>query len=172
MALTLALSVLAALTVPMLALLSVSALEPLMTRNLVDMTRAFYLAEAGIEWALTLPIEMLAGNTTVPGTTGSPAGAQSPAGAPEYGSTANLAPPAGLLPWGTTAISVRRGAGILEDGTSLATPDVIVLTSTGTVNGAQRIIEVTVRPISTRAPAGSGGPGPVSKPGIVSWREW
>jgi hypothetical protein len=172
MALTLALSVLAALTVPMLALLSVSALEPLMARNLVDATRAFYLAEAGIEWALTLPIEAPAGNATVPGTLASPAGAQSPAGAPEPESAASLALPAGLLPWGTTSITVRSGAGILEDGTLLATADVIVLTSAGTVNGARRTIEVTVRAASTRASDGSGGPGPVSKPGLVSWREW
>jgi hypothetical protein len=162
MALTLALSVLAALTVPMLALLSVSALEPLMARNLVDATRAFYLAEAGIEWALTLPIEAPAGNATVPGTLASPAGAQSPAGAPEPESAASLALPAGLLPWGTASITVG--------GTAI--PGLIVLTSAGMVNGARRTIEVMVRAASTRASDGSGGPGPVSKPGLVSWREW
>jgi hypothetical protein len=161
MALTLALSVLAALTVPMLALLSVSALEPLMTRNLVEMTRAFYLAEAGIEWALTQPIETLAGTTRVPGPAASSTGAQSPAVAPEHDSPASLALPAGLLPWGTASITVG--------GTAI--PGLIVLTSAGMVNGAQRTIEVTVRTASTRAPDGPGGPGPVGKPGIVSWRE-
>jgi len=171
MALTLTLSVLVALTVPMLALLSVSALEPLIARNLVDATRAFYLAEAGIEWALTLLIETPAGDATVLGATGNPAGAQPPAGAPGHSSTANLAPPAGLLPWGTTSITARSDAGVLGDGTSLAIPGVVILTSTGTVNGAQRTIEVTVRPAPTRPPDGSGGSGPVGKPGIVSWRE-
>ncbi len=156
MALTLTLSVLVALTVPMLALLSVSALEPLIARNLVDATRAFYLAEAGIEWALTLVVDTPAPDAAVLGT--------------GQGSPVSLAPPAGLLPWGTASITLRSDGGFLGDGTSLGPPGVVILTSTGTVNGAQRTIEVGVRQAQANQD-GSEESGATGKPGIVSWRE-
>ncbi len=171
MALTLTLSVLVALTVPMLALLSVSAFEPLIARNLVDATRAFYLAEAGIEWALTLVVETPApaatalGATAQPGETPPPAG---PIGPP--GHSVNMVPPAGLLPWGTVSITARSDAGGLGDGTSPGPSGVVILTSTGTINGAQRTIEVAVRQARTTQD-GSEGSGAVGKAGIVSWRE-
>lgn len=160
MALTLTLSVLVALTVPMLALLSVSALEPLIARNLVDASRAFYLAEAGIEWALTQAVETPTPDPVAPGTTGPAPEEQPPAGAAGQGSPVNLTPAASLLPWGTSSITAR------SDGL----PGVVILTSTGTVNGAQRTIEVAVRPPRANQD-GSEEPGGTGKPGIVSWRE-
>ena len=53
-ALVLALMVLSGLTVLAVALLSVGALEPQISRNHADMLRARYLAEAGIEQALDI----------------------------------------------------------------------------------------------------------------------
>jgi Tfp pilus assembly protein PilX len=50
-ALVLALMVLVGLTAIMLALLSIGAIEPQISRNHVDLIRARYLAEAGIEHA-------------------------------------------------------------------------------------------------------------------------
>jgi Tfp pilus assembly protein PilX len=159
MALTLTLSVLVALTVPMLALLSISALEPLIARNLVDASRAFYLAEAGIEWALTQAVETPTPDPVALGPGPAPED-QPPAGPAGQGSPVNLTPPAALLPWGTSTITAR----------SDLLPGVVILTSTGTVNGAQRTIEVAVRPPRATAD-GSEAPGGSGKPGIVSWRE-
>lgn len=138
MALSLTLIVLVALTAPMLALLSVSALEPLIARNLVDATRALYVAEAGIEWAFALLVDTA-----------------------DPGEVVNLAPPPGLLPWGTALITA----------TSAATPGVVILTSTGTVNGAQRIVEVALSPVPVSLAGGSESPGILGRPRIVSWRE-
>jgi hypothetical protein len=123
MALGSTLSVLIALTVPMLALLSSSAFEPLIARNLVDAARALYLAEAGIEWAMSLVVTTSDGELQIRDSAGQALGDTPMA----------LVPPAGLLSWGTTTITARRA------------PDArVVVTSTGTVNGAQRTVEAAV----------------------------
>jgi len=166
MALTLTLSVLVALTVPMLALLSASAFEPLIARNLVDATRALYVAEAGIEWAFTLLVDTPDTDVVFLSAAGDPTGAQPPTNTPGPGNVVNLAPPAGLLPWGTTSITARSDA-----GGPLAANGVVILTSTGTVNGAQRTIEVTVSRAPTSPAGGSGGPGTLGQHRIVNWRE-
>lgn len=164
MALALTFGILVALTVPMLGLLAISGLEPLIARNLVDGARALYTAEAGIEWAFalladTVDPEALLGITT------------NPAGAPATGPAdeVSLAPPPGLLPWGTASITARS-SGPVWDGTSGTTLSLVILTSTGTVNGAQRSLEATVgRPTS---PTGStGGEGGLGPPRLVNWRE-
>jgi hypothetical protein len=164
----LALSVLIALTVPMLALLSASAVEPLIARNLVDATRALYLAEAGIEWAIDLLANAPDWDIASLSQAGNPANNPPPLGMESEGPAATLVAPADLLPWGTTVITARRGTG--ED-TSLGEDEVAVLTSIGMVNGAQRTIEVVVR----RAGGGAGqppsAPGALSQPALVSWRE-
>ncbi|MGH7312833.1 MAG: hypothetical protein ACREJV_06655, partial [Candidatus Rokuibacteriota bacterium] len=167
----LTLSVLVALTVPMLALLSVSALEPLIARNLVDATRALYVAEAGIEWALTLLVDTPDPDVVFLGAAGGPAGAPPPPNSPGPGGVASLASPPGLLPWGTTLITARGDPGVVSDDTSGATHGLVILTSTGTVNGAQRTIEVTVRRVPPNPSGGGAGSGPLSQHRIVNWRE-
>jgi Tfp pilus assembly protein PilX len=149
MAVTLALSVLLALTAPMLALLSACTFEPVMARNLIDATRALYIAEAGIEWALTRVVDT------------------------PIGSDANLALelPAGLLPRGTIRVTTRQQPSDSLQPTSVPTARMVIVTSTGTVDGAQRTIEVVVQ-----LPPASGQAAPETSDTAgrlvpVSWRE-
>lgn len=160
MALTLALCILVALTTPMLALLSASALEPLIARNLVDASRAFYLAEAGIESALTLLADSPGENGGPTAAEGEPAAAQAPASAGP-GRAVDLTLPADLLSGGTTSVTVQG------DGTH----DIVILTSTGMVNGARRTIEVTVQRPVTSSAGGAKEPVVQGEFRIVNWRE-
>jgi hypothetical protein len=150
MALAVALSVLLALTVPMLALLAASAFEPVIARNLVDGARALYVAEAGIEWAFTQVAVAPDGAVLLPSS------------APDTETATAMIPPPGLLPWGTATITARHAE---DRGRQTASPaDGVILTSTATVNGAQRTVEVAVR--------ASGEPGvPDVQPRPVNWRE-
>jgi hypothetical protein len=150
MALAVALSVLLALTVPMLALLAASAFEPVIARNLVDGAQALYVAEAGMEWAITQVAVAPDGAVLLPGS------------ASDTETAMALIPPPGLLPWGTAAITARRAE---DRGTGTArSVNGVILTSTGTVNGAQRTIEVAVR--------ASGEPGArEAQPRPLNWRE-
>ncbi len=147
MAIASTLSVLIALTVPMLALLSASAFEPLIARNLVDTTRALYLAEAGTEWALSLVVATTDGALQLRDPTGHVLGA----------TAMILVPPPGLLPGGATTVTARRA------------PDArIVITSTGTVNGAQRTVEVAVPETPPRQSDQPATDGPHD---LMRWRE-
>jgi len=137
-----ALSALLLLTPLVLALLSVGTFELLISRNLVDTTQALYNAEAGIEWAFSLLM-----NT------------------PDWAVVAaELVPPAGLLPVGTT-ISVRQ-----DDQ-----PNDLAITATGAVRGAQRTILAIIRRDSTASTGASASPPPAqgtsARHAVVSWRE-
>ncbi|MGH2652511.1 MAG: hypothetical protein ACRDHK_15015, partial [Actinomycetota bacterium] len=111
--------------------------------------QALYSAEAGIEWAFNLLVNTPDWNAVAPHSDGSP-----------------ITPPDGLLPRGTTTITVRRGA---PPGTrSPSTEDadsVVTVTSTAVVNGAQRIVEAVVRRLST-SPQGI-----FDRHALVDWRE-
>lgn len=149
MTLVLALSVLIALTAPMLALLSASMFEPLIARNQVDATQALYSAEAGIEWAFNLLVNTPDWNAVVPPSDGSP-----------------IIAPDGLLPWGTTTITVRRGTPPGTEPPSTEDADgVVTVTSTATVNGALRTVEAVVRRLSTSSQ------GIFDRHALVDWRE-
>jgi hypothetical protein len=166
MALALTCGLLVALTVPMLGLLAVSGLEPLIARNLVDGARALYAAEAGIEWAFALLADT-AGAEMLPGVPTEPAGAEAPT---SPGAEVNLVPPPGLLPWGAASITARASPGAVSDGASGTPLSLVVLTSTGTVNGAQRSLEVTVaRPMSSTG--GAASQGGLGQTRLVNWRE-
>lgn len=157
MSLVLTLSVLIALTAPMLALLSASTFEPLIARNLVDATQALYVAEAGTEWAFTLLVNTPDWATVVrPSGEGvRPEDGQPPATVAEPGAT-EIRAPEGLLPWGTATITVRpahpAGEPSSPDGD---TAGMVIVSSTGTVNGAQRTVEVVVTRLSERLAQGS-----------------
>jgi hypothetical protein len=150
-----ALSVLAILTAPMLALLSVSALERLIARNLVEGAQALFVAEAGIEWAFTVLVDTGDWNLAVPGPDGAPT---------------TLVAPAGLLPWGTATVTLRR------DDLPAGADGAVIVTSTGTVNDARRSVEVVVRRSATGALGAAEGPatapqGIFGRHAVVDWRE-
>jgi hypothetical protein len=100
--------------------------------------------------------------------------ATDPAGSPASSTTpeavVDLVPPPGLLPWGTVSITASGTAGAASDGTAATTLSRVVVTSTGTVNGAQRTLEATVL-LPTRPPGGSSAEGTVGQPQLISWRE-
>jgi hypothetical protein len=150
-----ALSVLAILTAPMLALLSASALERLIARNLVEGAQALFVAEAGIEWAFTVLVDTGDWSVAIPG----------PDDAPTI-----LVVPAGLIPWGTATVTLRRDEP--PDGADGA----VIVTSTGTVNAGRRSVEVVVRRPATSAPGAAEGPataaeGVFGRHAVVDWRE-
>jgi Tfp pilus assembly protein PilX len=156
--LVLGLSVLVALTAPMLALLSASTFEPWIARNQVDATQALYVAEAGIEWAFDQLVNMPDWNAIEDSPT---TGSDPPAAA------GMLVPPDDLLPWGTATITVRRGARAGEPSSGGDDGDeVVVVTSVGTVKTARRTIEVLVKRSSSSPPAGR-----FDQHTLVSWGE-
>jgi hypothetical protein len=149
MAVTLALSILLALTAPMLALLSACTFEPVMARNLLDATRALYVAEAGMEWAFTRLADTPIGSDA----------------------DLTLVPPAGLLPWGTIRVTARQQPSASLEGTSVPTARMVIVTAAGIVDGAQRTIEVVIQ-----LPPATGQPAPQTSATAarlvpVSWRE-
>ena len=178
-AIVLAVMVLLVLTGILLAFLSVSALEPQISRNVADTARARYLAEAGIEIGFNLLVNTgdatqsftpaLAGATsTNPWVTLVNAGTLS--GVTTGGATAeaNFA--------GTYTVVVRNdyqaGDSALtgQSAGSSATPNetltadtnkIVIMRSTGTFRGATKTIEVVVR----RA-ALPPFPGAVNLPGL------
>lgn len=174
MALPLALFALVILSGLLLALLSMTAMEPAISANLTDVARARYLAEAGIEWAFDQLIPA-SGQTNGwdhilvrdggQGVEISQTGGQTLPGLP-----------AGT---GTFTVSVRNDhqrtdgqiSGWVDPATNRPAPDpggpgsdtngIILLTATGNVNGAIRQIQVVMS---------GGGPGG-RPPRITSWRE-
>lgn len=188
-----ALGALLLLTPLMLALLSMSAFESLISRNLVDASRALYAAEAGIEWGFNRLVNTRDWNVVLLGPDGiadTPDDGQ-PTNVPGQNTAALLVPPPDLLPWGTTMITVRNdnlvgdlahtGQARLDDGgvpgggKFLETNGIVIVTSTGTVNGAQRTIQATVRRDATGPGAPSGGPtaahGVFDRHTLADWRE-
>jgi Tfp pilus assembly protein PilX len=158
-ALILAVMVLLCLTGLVLASLSVSALEPQISRNLSDASRARYLAEAGIEVGFNVLVSTADANNSWTGllvgaTTGSP-----------WVAVAGLTNSSlsGVTNGGTYSVTVRNDNGAadtpltgLTGGTSPAmdaspTADsnkVVIMRSAGTFNGMTKTIEVVVRRVS------------------------
>jgi hypothetical protein len=133
-----ALGALLLLTPLVLVLLSMGTFELLISRNLVDSTQALFAADAGIEWAFNLLV-----NT------------------PDW-SVLPLGPdtvvvPNDLLPRTTMSITVGKGARAND----------LTVTSTGTVNRAQRTIQAIIR----RDPPTPSGTPAFDRHAVVSWRE-
>ena len=147
MALVSALSVLMVLTVPMLTLLSTSALERSIARNLVDARQAFFVAEAGLEWAFNRLVDTQDWSTLL--------GSAAP-------NPVSLVPPSGLLPWGTATVSVR---GHPTD------PDSVVVTSSSIVNRARRTIEAVVKRSRDPSNPTASAQGIFPRHSLVDWRE-
>jgi Tfp pilus assembly protein PilX len=178
-ALVLALMMLLALTGLLLAFLSVSSLEPQISRNLADTARARYLAEAGLEVGFATLV-----NTGDAMQSFTPAVASGTSGAPwvtlvNNGTIANVtsggsAAEAAFA--GTFTVIVRNdsqtadsaltgqaaGANAVPAETDSADSNkIVIMRSSGTFNGATKTIEVVVR----RAPL-PPFPGAVNLPGL------
>lgn len=148
-ALPLALLALLALSGLLVAFLSVSALEPAAAGNLHEMTRARYLAEAGIEWAFDrlIPADPACWSA-VPNCWSALLGATG-------GTLATGMSLPGLPPtFGAFSVTVRNdtlatdpsltGQGLDPGGPTTDTNNVLIVTSIGTSNGVTRQIQAVV----------------------------
>jgi hypothetical protein len=133
-----ALGALLLITPLVLGLLSMSTFELLIARNLVEATQAFFAAEAGLDWAFHLLVTTPDWSALLPG--------------PPTPVVTLVVPPD--LVRATVTVRVGRAA--------LATD--LTVTSTGTVNRAQRTIMAVIRRDPARPQAFEGHT-------VVSWRE-
>jgi Tfp pilus assembly protein PilX len=159
-ALVLSLMMLLALTGLLLAFLSVSAMEPQISRNVADTARARYLAEAGIEIGYNMlvntgDVQQMFTPAVASGSTGAPWVALvtngTLAGVTGGGATAEAAFA------GTYNVVVRNdylasdqnltGANPTTTGETAAADfnKIVIMRATGTFNGASKTIEVVVR---------------------------
>ena len=169
-ALPLAMICLAALSVMVLSLLTISGLEPQISQSLTDTARARYLAESGVEWAFkqvsASPVgadgnfasSLLAGPDGMNDTTDDRQGTNVPGQ-----NTAAMLTPLGSpspLPTrgpteGTYSVTVRNdnlasddkftGVAVDPGGKFTDTNGIVIVTSTGTYRSATRTIQVAVK---------------------------
>jgi Tfp pilus assembly protein PilX len=175
-ALVLALMMLLTLTGLLLAFLSVSALEPQISRNLADTARARYLAEAGIEIGFNMMVAQSDGTYSF-----SQALAGASSSAPwrplvTNGTLANVTSGGSAAEAtfaGTYSVIVRNDyqagdptfTGVANGAETLTTDvnKIVIMRSTGTFNGATKTIEVVMR--RAQLPP---FPGAVNLPGVQS----
>ena len=173
-ALVLSLMMLLALTGLLLAFMSVSALEPQISRNIADTARARYLAEAGIELGFnvlvttgaqtfnpvvngastSVPWVALVTNGTLSGVTGGGASAEA-----AFAGTYNVVVRNDYL----ASDQALTGLSSNDAGVASDTNGVVIMRSTGSFNGATKTIEVVVR--RGQLPP---FPGAVNLPGVQS----
>jgi hypothetical protein len=133
-----ALGALLLLTPLVLGLLSMGTFELLIARNLAEATQAFFAAEAGIEWALHLLVTTPDWDALLPG------------------------PPTPVVTLAVPPDLVRATVTVRVGRAALATN--LTVTSTGTVNRAQRTISAVIRRDPALPQAFEGHT-------VVSWRE-
>jgi Tfp pilus assembly protein PilX len=157
-ALPLAMILLMVLTLMTIAFMSLGAVEPQISQNLSDGARARQLAESGLEWAMSAQIgnqdlnstTLLGGTMTSGGTCGS-------------GNSCRVLATAGTLPGltstaGTFAVTLRNdintnagdqqliGTSITRDSSTTEDSNgVVIVTSTGSYNGASRTITAVIQ---------------------------
>jgi hypothetical protein len=151
--------VLLCLTGLVLAYLSVGSLEPQISRNLSDASRARYLAESGIERGYNVLVNTADGSNSWSGLLGG-ATTASPWVAMAGLTNASLS---GVTNGGTFSVTVRNDNGAADasltglTGTTNPTMDasptldsnkVVLMRSTGTFNGMTKTIEVVVRRVA------------------------
>lgn len=173
-ALVLSLMMLLALTGLLLAFMSVSALEPQISRNIADTARARYLAEAGIELGFNIlvttgaqtfdpvvngantsvPWVALVTNGTLSGVTGGGAAAEA-----AFAGTYNVVVRNDYL----ASDQALTGLTSNDAGVASDTNGVVIMRSTGSFNGATKTIEVVIR--RGQLPP---FPGAVNLPGVQS----
>jgi len=148
--------------------LAVSAFEPRISQNLADSTQARYAADAGIEWAFDQLVATTSWNTLLTGAAGCSTGV-TPAGWTNV-TVPNLA--------GSFTVSLRNDCSVGDDAitgvtvdnvTGTATNDtngILIVTATGSYQGAQKRIQVVLRrDLTTSAP---DFPAAVNEPGVQS----
>lgn len=168
-ALVLSLMILLMLTGLVLAFLSVSSMEPQISRNLGDTLRARYLAEAGLEAGFTTLIGLGDANNTW---TGQLAGATN--GNPWVvlpGLNATTLPGISAANGGTFTVSIRNdwkasdnaltGETTADGNVATDVNRVVFMRATGTFNGATKTLEVVVKRVSLPP-----FPGAVNLPGV------
>ena len=167
-ALPLALFVLLALSALLLTFLTMSGMEPQVAANLNDMTRARNAAEAGMEWAYdqlilasakpqqypngwnsVLQAGTIANNMTLPGL---PATSGTFTVSVRNDNQANDQTLTGLPLCPTSAPSCSPDGGVVGGNATTDTNNAVILTSTGTYNGATRQIQAVVTHISLILP--------------------
>jgi Tfp pilus assembly protein PilX len=157
-ALPLAMILLMVLTLLTITFMSLGAVEPQISQNLSDGARARQLAESGLEWAMSAQI----GNQDLNSAT-LLGGTMTSAGACGTGNTCRVLATAQALPGltsssGTFAVTLRNdintnagdqqliGTTLTRDSsTTVDSNGVVILTSTGTFNGASRTITAVVQ---------------------------
>jgi hypothetical protein len=170
-ALPLALISLVALTVMVLTFLTLSGVEPQISQNLTESTRARYLAESGIEWAFkqvaaspvgvsgNFAASLFAGPDNVQNTADDQqatnvSGQNVAAMLTTLGSPSPL--PTRTTAEGTYSVTVRNdnltgdekfnGTGALDTGNKFTDNNgIVIVTSTGTYRGATRTIQVALK---------------------------
>lgn len=170
-ALPLALICLVALTVMVLTFLTLSGVEPQISQNLTESTRARYLAESGIEWAFkqvaaspvgvsgNFAASLFAGPDNVQNT----ADDQQPTNVTAQNTAAMLTTlnspsplPTKTTTEGTYSVTVRNdnlvgddkfnGAGAVDSGNKFTDNNgIVIVTSTGNYRGATRTIQVALK---------------------------
>ena len=157
-ALPLAMILLMVLTLLTITFMSLGAVEPQISKNLSDGARARQLAESGIEWAMSAQI----GNQDL-NSTNLLGGTMTSGGACGTGNTCRVLASSQTLPGltsssGTFAVTLRNdintnagdqqliGTALTRDSsTTLDANGAVILTSTGTFNGASRTITAVVK---------------------------
>lgn len=170
-ALVLSLMILLMLTGLVLAFLSVSAMEPQISRNLGDTLRARYLAEAGLEAGFNTLTGLFDANNTW---TGELAGATN--GNPWVvlpGLNAATLPGISAANGGTFTVSIRNdrvssdnaltGETTAPEANDIDVNRVVFMRATGTFNGATKTLEVVVKRFQSGLPP---FPGAVNVPGV------
>jgi len=155
----LAMYTLVLLSILLLAFVSMAAQEPQVSRNLADMAQARYVADAGVEWAFDTLVAMPNWSTILQAGGGTMVSTQTlPGLAAAFGTYTVVARNDTLT--GDTGIT---GQAALDPSAS-ATVDsngILILTSTGTVNGVIRQIQVVVKRLQLPP-----FPGAVNEPGL------
>ncbi|HET8578173.1 MAG TPA: hypothetical protein VFO18_13830 [Methylomirabilota bacterium] len=137
----LSLYVLVILSMMLMAFLSMAATEPQVSRNHADLTQARYVAEAGIEWAFDTLVQ------TVDWSTPLAAGGTMIAGQTLPGLTAASGTFTVIARNDTLAGDTQMTGQVALDPSGSATVDgngILIVTSSGTVNGVTRQIQVVI----------------------------
>jgi len=165
-ALPLALVALVALTGLVLVFMSMAGMDPAISANLNDTTRARYLAETGMEWAFDQLIQQTAQDPT----SSFQAVVNAILGPPSNGVMATNLPLPGLpATSGTFSVTLRNdnlpsdsqitGQPPDPGGPTTDTNSVIILASTGTFNGVTRQIQQVVTHVDVNFPGAIYLPG-------------
>ncbi len=163
-ALPLALVALVALTGLVLVFMSMAGMDPAISANLNDTTRARYLAETGMEWAFDQLIQQTAQDPT----SSFQAVVNAILGPPSNGVMANGMSLPGLpATSGTFSVTLRNDSqpgddqitGQPVDPGANDTNSIVILTATGTFNGVTRQIQQVVSHVDLTIPGALDLPG-------------